>query len=114
MNAVLQTPTITPLPALYPWPTRPTLALSRATAGGRFSLTQDGPIQIDAASGLVIQVHAGCLWVPDPDEQCSVGVAAGECFEIRHAGELLAMGRRGTQAELVWQAHAVPQSANLQ
>jgi hypothetical protein len=114
MNAVLQTPTSNPLPPLQPWPTRPTFAFSRATASGRFSLTQDGPILLEADSGLVIHVHAGRLWVPDPAQQCNVGVAAAECFEIRHAGELLAMGRRGTQVELVWPAHAVPAGVDLQ
>jgi hypothetical protein len=111
MNAVLQIPTTNLLPPLQPWPTRPMFAFSRATVGGRFSLSEDGPMRIEADSGLDIQVHAGCLWVPDPAKQCSVGVAAGECFEIRQSGELLAMGRRGTQVELLWPAHAVPTGA---
>jgi hypothetical protein len=114
MNAMLQTPTSKPLPPLHPWPTRLAFAFGHTTASGRFSLTQDGPIQIEADRGLVIHVHAGCLWVPDPAAQCSVGIAAGECLEIRHSGEWLAMGRRGTQVELVWPAHALPAGADLQ
>jgi hypothetical protein len=77
-------------------------ALAPSVVEGPFSLFADRPLSIAAEAGLVIRVDAGCLWVPDAQEQCSVAVGEGESFVVRHAGPLTVHGGRGTQVELVW------------
>ncbi|WP_298829043.1 hypothetical protein [uncultured Piscinibacter sp.] len=81
-------------------------ALTRANTGGRISVFERGALRIDAEAGAVIRVHAGCLWVPDPAEQCSVGVAAGEQICIGQSGSITTMAIRATQLELVWPERA--------
>lgn len=82
------------------------ITLSRATTVGAFSLRERGPVTIDAEPGLVIRVHAGCLWLPHDELQCSVGVGAMEHFVVRRAGRLSAHGQRATEVELEWPALA--------
>lgn len=75
---------------------------TRANAEGTFSLLEYGSIDIDAEAGLVIRVHAGCLWAPHHEEHCSVGVSAGEQFIVKRAGRVTVLADRGTQVELGW------------
>lgn len=86
----------------------PEFVLTRATTAGRFSLIERGPVAIDAEPGLIIRVHAGCLWVPHHEEYCSVGVGAGEQFVVRQAGRLTTMATDSTQLELEWPSHGDP------
>ncbi len=78
------------------------IAFTRSIAEGPFSLRDHGSIDIDAEPGLVVRVHAGCLWVPHHEEHCSVGIGAGEQFTVRSSGRLTVLATSGTQAELVW------------
>ncbi|MCW5634645.1 MAG: hypothetical protein KIT17_15025 [Rubrivivax sp.] len=73
-----------------------------ARGAGRLSLIADGPVHIDAVPGLVVLVHAGCLWLPRPQAQGSVPLCAGEQAEWRGAGPLRFMAARGLEIELVW------------
>lgn len=75
---------------------------ARSTVAGRFSLFENTPFDIDAETGLLIRVNAGCLWTPHPEESCSVGIGAGEQFVVRHVGRLTVFAMRGTEIELVW------------
>jgi hypothetical protein len=85
----------------------PVTSLDRLTAEGRFSLLQDAGVRIDGERGLVIRVHAGCLWVPNCDAGCSIGIGAGEDFRVGSDGAITAYGSRGTQVELAWPQRAV-------
>jgi hypothetical protein len=76
--------------------------LTRSNVGGPFAVFERGALRIDAEAGTVIRVHAGCLWVPDDEEECSVGVGAGEQIRIRNAGLITTLAMRATQVELVW------------
>ncbi len=80
--------------------------LSRTTTVGPFSLRERGPVMIDAEPGLVIRVHAGCLWLPHDEAQCSIGIGAAEHFVIRRDGSLCAHGQCATEVELVWPGRA--------
>ncbi len=85
-----------------PAPGRAESAFTRVTTDGAFSLFEHGSIRIGAEAGLVIRVHAGCLWVPHHEEHCSVGVGAGEQFVVNRAGEVTVLASRGTHVELEW------------
>jgi hypothetical protein len=78
------------------------VALTRNTIEGPFSLFKHGPFSIEAEPGLVIRVLAGCLWVPNHEEHCSVSVGAGEHLVARRAGELTILAAAGTQVRLDW------------
>lgn len=71
-------------------------------AEGPFSIVVRGTFTIDAVAGLVIRVHAGCLWVPDDEAQCSVGVGPAEHFVVPRAGRLTVLAAARTQLELGW------------
>jgi hypothetical protein len=75
---------------------------TRATAEGIFSVVTHGSIGIDAEPGLVIRVHAGCLWVPRRDEHGSVAIGAGEHFVVDRASKLKALASSRAQVELEW------------
>lgn len=79
-------------------------ALGPATVGGPFSATEDGALAFDATPGLVIRVHEGSLWVPHPEDECSVCLCAGEEFVVTCSGRLTTLARRGTQISLDWPA----------
>lgn len=91
-----------------PAPRRADSAFSRSTTDGAFSLFEHGSISIDAEAGLVIRVHAGCLWVPHHEEHCSVGVGAGEQFTVQRTGRVTVLANRGTQVELQWPSRERP------
>lgn len=76
--------------------------LDRLTADGPLSLLHDAAVSIAGEPGLVIRVQSGCLWVPNCDEGCSVGVGAGEVHEVAGHGVFAAYGSRGTEIELAW------------
>ena len=114
MNAALQTPETVRRSPPAPIAAAQPIALDRDTAQGPFSFATHGPIGIDVEPGLRVRVLAGCLWLPDSAEQCSVGVGAGESFAPVDAGRIHAMARRGTQVELVWPDTGVRETGGLQ
>lgn len=79
-------------------------ALDRATADGPFSLLHDAAVDIAGEPGLVIRVRSGCLWVPNCDEGCSVGVGPDEEYQVTRAGVFTAYGSHATEVELAWPA----------
>lgn len=83
-------------------------AFTRSDTAGPFSLFEYGAIGIETEPGLVIRVHAGCIWVPNGDDHCSVGVGAGESFAVRGAGLLTALATPRTEVELEWPSDIQP------
>lgn len=79
-----------------------TLPVTRTTADGHFSIVDFGTLVLDAEPGLVIRVHAGCMWVPQHREHCSVGVGPGEHFVVPSAGPLTVLATARTHVELAW------------
>jgi hypothetical protein len=63
-----------------------------------------GAIGIETEPGLVIRVHAGCIWVQHDEDHCSVGVGAGEGFAVGGAVPLTALAMPRTRIELEWPA----------
>lgn len=79
-----------------------TSLFARPTAEGHFSIVDFGTLTIEAEPGLVIRVHAGCVWVPRHREHCSVDVAPGEQFVVAVAGPFTVLVIARTHVELVW------------
>ena len=94
-----------------PRPREPIFTIDRESVVGRLSIVGDGPVRVVAEPGLAIRVHAGCLWVPDPAQQASVAVMAGESFTLRRGGSLLAMACHGVQIEAIWPSAAAAAAA---
>ena len=102
---------LTPTSAITSEPIVPSRAIpvfnlvDRSIIRGTFSLIADGPVSFNAEPGLVIRVHAGCLWIPGHQNAPAVAVAAGEQFVAPSAGRLTVRASRRTQVELEWPSH---------